>query len=102
MTDLPEGVDLDTVRQHVMSLSLIAKTINLYGEHAETEEGSHEESVAELALDEHVASILELGPDIAGSVILALVAVLSDTGDEATIQAWFSHHEAMARAALNG
>lgn len=97
---LPPGVDLDTVRAHALTLSIVSTTINLTGAYLTAPDSSPEEDQNEAALNEHVERVVALGPDVCGSALLAFASLLSQTADETTVQAWFDEQSTHIREAL--
>lgn len=100
MAETPEEFTLDDVRRHAVSLGLMSTLINLHGEHAMAESGTPEEDAAEVALDEHIQAIVDLGAEQAGLVILTLAQLITDTGDQEKVQGWFDTVAAKIAAVL--
>lgn len=100
MGDLPEGVGGVDVRAHAVNISIAGTLINHTGTYLTAADGTPEESAAEDSLNEFIERVVGLGPDTAGGVILVLASLITQTGDEATVQAWFDEQGQHISAAL--
>ncbi|AWY05403.1 hypothetical protein HOT42_gp52 [Microbacterium phage Metamorphoo] len=88
--ELPEGMDIDDVRAHAMSLGFIGALINLTSTFLTAEDGSAEESEAEDALDEYLERVLDMGAEVAGKLLLTFASLIVQVADQESVQAWFN------------
>lgn len=100
MGAMPEGMNLDDVRRHGMNLKVTAMLINQASEFMASPDNSPVEAMAELELNNMMNSLTAKGPQLCGDVILALVSLVGDTADPASVQAWFDHQAEMVGKAL--
>lgn len=98
----PEEFTPDFVQKHAANLGLVTTLINLHGIYMAAEGGSQEEADSERALNEHIETLIDLGPDTSANVILALSSIITETGDEAKVQEWFDNQATQIRAVLGG
>ncbi|QGJ88906.1 hypothetical protein PBI_TEAMOCIL_52 [Microbacterium phage Teamocil] len=87
--DLPEGVSTADVRGHAISLSIVGTLVNLTGLYLNAEDGTTAEAEAETELDEFLERVVQMGPEVAGRALLVFASLITQAGDEATVQAWF-------------
>lgn len=99
--ELPEGVSTPDVRTHAVNISIAGTLINHTGTYLTAADGSPEEATAEDALNEFIERVVGLGPETAGGVLLVLASIITQTGDEATVQAWFDDQGQHIAAALS-
>jgi len=99
--ELPEGVDRDVVLAHSLTIQIIADTINKAASYMRAEEGSPEEGEAEQALSDSIESIVQMGGDVTGNIILALASLLIDVSEPEAVQAWFDEQQVKIMEALN-
>lgn len=100
MGELPEGVGRADVQGHALNISIAGTLVNLSGTYLTAEEGTPEEAAAETALEEFIERVVDLGPEVAGGVLLVFASLITQTGDEATVQAWFDEQGQHIAAAL--
>lgn len=98
--DLPEGVGMPDVRNHAVNVSIAGSLVNLTGKYLTAEEGSPAEAEAETELNDFIERIVDFGPEVAGGVLLIFASLVTQTGDESTVQAWFDEQGQQIAAAL--
>ena len=97
--DLPEGVGLEDVQDHAVTIQLAGQLINATSEYLTADAGSEAEQVAEDYLD-MLASKISDSPDAAGRVLLMLASMLVGVAEQDKVQAWFSEQSAHIMAVL--
>lgn len=99
--DLPEGVSIPDVYEHARNLSLAANMITLAGAYLTSDEGTEAEARAEEEWSSLLDNVLASGPELAGGLILALASVITQTGDQERVQAWFDEQAEHVKQALS-
>uniref|UniRef100_A0AAU7J828 MazG-like nucleotide pyrophosphohydrolase n=2 Tax=unclassified bacterial viruses TaxID=12333 RepID=A0AAU7J828_9VIRU len=90
--ELPEGVSMDDVRAHAFTMSTLISLINTSSEYLHAEDGTVEEAENELAMNEMVERIVDLGPEVAGNMIISLASCIVQTAEGEVVQAWVNNH----------
>ncbi|QGJ95272.1 hypothetical protein QDA11_gp52 [Microbacterium phage Jayden] len=98
--ELPEGVGVPDVRSHAVNISIAGTLVNLTGKYLTADDGSSEEAEAETELNDFIERVVEFGPEVAGGVLLIFASLVTQTGDEATVQRWFDEQGQHIAAAL--
>jgi len=98
--ELPAGLGQSDVRTHAVNLSVVGSLINLTGKFLTAEDGSPEEAAAETELEEFIERVVDLGPDTAGGALLVFASLITQVGDETTVQQWFDDQSKHIAAAL--
>ena len=96
---VPEGFDESAALAHSLHMALMTEVVNRTHTYLEASD-PEEERVAELALGEHVQSIIDLGPEVTANVILALGSILHASGDEAKAQAFLEEQKQAIESVL--
>ncbi|QNL30263.1 hypothetical protein SEA_CLEARASMUD_53 [Microbacterium phage ClearAsMud] len=89
-TALPEGFDVEDARTHALSLSIVGNLLNHTGAYLTAEPGTEAEREAEDELNEFVERITMLGPITTGKALLVFASLVTATGDQEQVQAWFT------------
>lgn len=98
--ELPEGVGIEDVEEHAVTLQLAGELINRTSGYLGAEAGSAEEGMAERLLDELATKISD-SPKAAGSVLLCLASVVVNASDQDAVQRWFTEQAEHVKAALD-
>ena len=100
MGELPEGVGIEDVEEHAVTLQVAGELINRTSAYLSTEQGTPEEVTAERML-EALADKISGSPKMAGSVVLCLASLIVNASDQVAVQTWFTEQAEHVKAALD-
>lgn len=77
-------------RQHGIACAQVGELINLSSVYLQEPKGSPDEALAERALLSAVGEALNGGPLHAGALLYTFATLISETGDQETVQRWMN------------
>lgn len=100
-SELPEGVDRDTVKSHVTSIQICGQLINLTAEYMRAPLGSGEEELKEQVLSDALEMVCSMPSQVIGNALLALLSLIIEVSDPAEVQEWFDNQQDKINEALD-